>query len=202
MNPLNDRQLEDALHAAGQLEIAPATSSLDLPSKIRSRCRRRKRNRLLGTTATVAALLVFMLWVSFGLKTKIQPTETPRSDIASAIPSDSPGADPRIPRKIERLEEELDRMRTKLADLEKQLEEAKRSFVSSGDPGESLLSADDLMQIEDEKTAFLVLSRAERYLAQTDKAEALKEYRRILENFPRTASAEKAKKQIAQLTAN
>lgn len=202
MKSFDHEQLESALHAVARMETARPPSCPDLAAKVRGRCRRRKRNRIFAATAATAMLLLSAFWIAFGSNPRMQPGNPDRQDIAAADQSKPGETDRQVSRKIERMEEELDLLRNKLADIEERLAEAKRPSAATAEAGEPLLSADDLDHIENEKTAYLVLYRAERYLEQTDKTEALKEYRRILEHFPRTTSAGKAKEQIDLLTAN
>jgi hypothetical protein len=59
-----------------------------------------------------------------------------------------------------------------------------------------------LLALEYERTAALIQFHAEMCLERNEKENSLVEYRRIIEYFPETLTAAKAKTQIAKLTGN
>jgi hypothetical protein len=204
MNHLDDEQLENILRAAGGLDESSPPIQADLAATVKKRYRRRQRNRILSSVV-VATVLLFAATI---------PAWRPKS--LPSTPPNSPANAPDVAveelrrqnlEKLHELEGELNELKARLAELEQKSSARRRLPVGQASSKgvqpakiESLLSPDDLMNIESEKTAVLVLYRAEQYLEHADKAEALREYRRILEHFPKTSSAKTAEEQVAKLT--
>jgi hypothetical protein len=190
---IREEQLDAWLREAA--DAVPTT--LESPGAVKAgvyrKLRRRFVRRTTGASAAVAALLVAVGMAVFYRGTIAPPPAVPQA--ASASPA------------------EVERLRARLAALEKELAAQKarlelltdtrwNSREKPATSAEVLLPPEDLAHIEWEQIATMVLIRAERLEGTKRKQEAAVEYHRIIDDFPATSLVDTAKKQLQQLTSN
>jgi len=192
-SPIPDEQLEHWLTEAAETSMPTLPASDVLAKQLQKKFRRRKAvRRLVGTgmagttVAVIAAAAIF-----YGGGSSQRPTEP----IVATVPDIELQ---RLQQRIVALEQELEAQKARLELLAAGQNPRDPSVISA----EALLPPEALAQIQWEKTAVMILNRAEHLAAFNRNQEAAVEYRRIVEDFPSTSLVETAKKQIRQLNSN
>jgi uncharacterized protein with von Willebrand factor type A (vWA) domain len=191
--PINDAQLENLLREAGKTAVPPALPA-DLADRVRHRYFRRRKSIRLGGSLAVVTLLASLgiYYPSFILH-------------PSSFPSHSPTLT--LEQRIEQLNRKLDQLAIKIKQQKKELAQMVeyQQALDKGGP----LAADMTeygmalrQRIRAEQAGYMLVGLGEDFLALSQPAEAAKNFKKVLDNFPDTAAAAKAKTHLAKLERN
>jgi hypothetical protein len=186
---VNDERLEALLRAAGQSATPPREAPAGLAERVRGLQARRARNRKLAGGASIALVLlgvgIYAGLVGHGDR---ETADRPVADGSSSAPD--PEA---IKAEIARLDAEAQRRQQAVRKMI--LADAARRAIARVQAEQDAPSPLELVRIEREKTAFLLVDRAEQVGARAQGA-AADEYRRVLELFPNTQAARVARERL------
>jgi len=189
---VNDERIEALLRAAGQSAAPPPEPLPGLAERVRGLRARRARNRKLAGGASIALVLlgvgIYAGLVGHGDR------ETADRPVAGG-----PGSPPdleAIKAEIARLDAEAQRRQQAVRKMI--LADAARRAIARVQAEQDAPSPIELVQIEREKTAFLLVDRAEQIGARA-LGPAAAEYRRVLELFPNTQAARAAEERLKTL---
>jgi len=198
---LDDRSLEELLQAAGDAAEPPSELPPDLARRVRQLHARRRRTRQTTTAAFLGILLTAgvlssMFYPRPPLQAPQRPmagTQDPQPDRPARMSAEEVE---RLLARIERLDAEARERRRAVERLIRQ-ERATRQLIDSfrEPPGPDPL---ELARIEIEKTAFLLVARAEQQTASSPDEFPARQYRRIIEHFPNTRGARIAQEKLSQ----
>ena len=195
---MNDDRLEALLRAAGESAAPPPEPLPGLAERVRGLHARRSRNRrLAGGAAAVVVLLIVAICVENRTSWKlVLQFGNGRGETADRPVADgaSPLLDPEaIKAEIARLDGEAHERQQAVRKMI--LADAGQRPVARVQPEPDSPGPLDLVRIEREKTAFLLVDRAEQIGARAQTAAAA-EYRRVLELFPNTQAARVARERL------
>ena len=189
---MNDDRWESLLRAARPSACPQPAPSAGLAERVRGLQARRSRRRKLAAGA--AALGVLLGMAVYGVLTLNGLRETRDQDVAAGHKS---APDPEaIKAEIARLEAEARERQQAVRKMI--LADAARAVSARVQPEEYTPSPAELVGIEREKTAFLLVDRATQIGARAQAAAAA-EYRRVVKLFPNTQAARAAEERLKTL---
>jgi TolA-binding protein len=186
---MNDAQLDNLLREAAQTSAQPAING-DLAGQVRRRYFRHRRTIRLGGLFVVALLACIGIYSSFFI---LHPSSYPNLSPALSLEE-----------RIERLNQKLDQLETKIHDQGKTLAQM-IEYQKARCAGDSIAAeATDYgmalrQRIQSEQVGYMLVGLGEDFLAQSQPAEAAKNFEKVVNNFPGTAAAAKAKIYLAKL---
>ncbi len=189
---LNDSQLDKLLHELAGTENRPTISG-DLAGQVRRRYFHRRRAVRLGGglvfTAVIACVGIF--YSSFIL-------------LPSSFPPPSPALS--LEERIERLDRRLDQLAVKIGEQQRelgQIVEYKKALDSAGPRAAEMTEYGMALQqrIQAEQAGYMLVGLGEDYLALSQPDLAVRNFKKVLENYPDTVAAVKAKKKLEGLGA-
>ena len=210
---MNDDHLETLLRAAGESAGPLPEPSPGLAERVRRLHARRSRNRKLRWTAVVVVLLIVAICVERDVgwdKRSAVPPENatpevggtalrlshPTSSHPLATETDSPPDPEAIKAELARLDAEAQRRQQAMRKTI--LADATQTVIARAQPDSDAPGPLELVRIEREKTAFLLVDRAEQIGARAQ-GPAAAEYRRVVELFPNTRAARVAGERLKTL---
>jgi len=202
MIDVNDDRLEALLRAAGESAAPPPEATAGLAERVRGLQARRARNRkLAGGAAAAVALLIVAICVES--RTSLQLVI--RFGNGNRETADRPAADEGgSPLDAEGIKAELVRLDTEARQRQQAVQamilaDAGQAALARAEPQIDTPGPLDLVRIEHEKTAFLLVDRAEQIGARAQGRAAADEYRRVVELFPNTHAARVARERLKTL---
>lgn len=198
---MNDERLEALLRAAGEAAAPPPEPPPGLAERVRGLQARRARNRkLAGGTAAAVVLLIVAICVEsrtslqFVLRFGNGGGETP--DQPAAVEPSLPSDPEAIKAEIARLEAEAHERQEAVRRMI--LADAAQTAFARVQPTQDSPDPIELVRVEREKTAFLLVDRAQELDARAQAAAAA-EYRRAVALFPNTQAARVAEERLKTL---
>ena len=195
---MNDERLEALLRAAGESAAPPPEAPAGLAERVRGLQARRARNRkLAGGAAAVVVLLIVAICVESRTSWKLAL----RFGNGREETADQPAAvEPSLPSDPEAIKAEIARLD---ADARERQEAVRRMILADAgqtafvrvQPDQDSPDPIELVRIEREKTAFLLVDRAEQ-IGPRAQGPAAAEYRRVVELFPNTQAARVARERL------
>lgn len=186
---MNDDELKSLLRSADAGVEKPVFATGELAERVRRLDRRRRRRaRLLVAAAPVLGVVTIAAWF---LPQKAVPTNADRR--AASVPSDV--------REIERLraeaayQEQMARAMISLAERER----VARSVAVVGEESDPL---DEIREQVDVVAYRMILRADDLYARKMDSPEVVELYREVMQLFPKTYSAEVARRRLTDLGAS
>ncbi len=191
MIDMNDDRLEALLRAAGESAAPPREPLPGLAERVRGLQARRARNRKVAGGAAAVVLLGMAVYGALTLD-GLRGARDPQ--VADGLKS---APDPEaIKAELARLEAEVRQRQQAVRNMAEA--DAARAALGRVQPEQDSPSPTELVRIEHEKTAFLLVDRAEQLGTRAQSAAAA-EYRRALELFPNTEAARVAEERLKTL---
>jgi len=180
---MNDERLEQLLQRVDRAAGGPAPPAGDLPRGVRSAAGRR-RTRRLGSAAAGVVLLAgaCVLWWSLA-----QPPAAPGPANGRAM-QDLAAMEARIERLLTEVDDRIAHIRKLMAEEQEQ----RRQLSAMRVPTE--------VENQVERAAFITVHYADRLYRELGQTQsAVESYRRTIELFPRTRSANVARRRLAEI---
>ncbi|MHC4574679.1 MAG: tetratricopeptide repeat protein [Planctomycetota bacterium] len=182
---MTEDKIRSLLQRADKVAGPPARPPANLTAAVRRRAHRRRKRNLVASVAAAATILIAVGVWSLATRTTERRSEQERiASLEAQLHQLQARADATLNLIKEVLEREQQQRR--LAELQAKL-------ASIGDPLEEV-------QEQVEKTAFILVYQADRmYLELDQKDSAVRTYRRVVELFPQTRSADTAKQRLSEI---
>jgi hypothetical protein len=183
---MNDSQLENLLYEAGQMVAPPMPD--DLAVQVRLKYFKRRKNILYG--GSTAAIILGCLCI-YSSSFILYPSSFPPPSPALALEE-----------RIERLNRKLDQLTVKIQEQDKELAQMVeyQKALDSNSPQMAEMTEYGMMirqKIQAEQAGYMLVGLGEDYLAMSQPDQAAKNFKKVVESFPETATASKAKKLLA-----